>query len=297
MSLPKAVEELSFQAILDRKKAKLRQLAPTIANQLVDSDPAIALLEESTYTEGLLRNKQNQNLLAVMVQYASGSDLDNLGLLYNVTRKLIQEEDNSIIPPTPAIWENDENLRKRILEAPQGFSVAGPESAYIYYGKLADAKVKDISSRSPEPCNISIAVLSYDGDGTASEELVQKVANQLNDEEIRPLGDRVTVRSAEIINFEVKLKLEIENTPNIPMIIEEVKNNIQNYVNSQHKLVGVMAISGIYASCHAIEGVKRVILESPSADIETQDYQAPYCTNIEVSLYEGESGGSDEPTS
>ena len=176
----------------------------------------------------------NQNVLAITVQYATGS----VGKFYGIDRKLIQEEDNSTIPPSPAIWENDEDLRKRILEAPRGFSVAGPRASYIYFGKLADNKVKDISALSPSAGVVNISVLSYDRDGSASDELVQKVADMLNDEEIRPLGDKVNVLSAEIINFEVQLKLEVDSTPNIPMIIEKVKSNIRTYVNAQHKLVG-----------------------------------------------------------
>jgi phage-related baseplate assembly protein len=41
---------------------------------------------------------------------------------------------------------------------------------------------------------VVIAILSSDGDGTASAELMATVQAAVNDEDTRPLGDRVTVQ-------------------------------------------------------------------------------------------------------
>ncbi|MDR2008089.1 MAG: hypothetical protein LBQ34_03850 [Alphaproteobacteria bacterium] len=103
MSLPKTVEELSFETILNNKKAKLQEKLPETYNNLIPSDPAIALLEVSSYTEGMLRNRLNNTLLAVMLDYAADADLDNLGRLYGIERKLIHPADNTTTPPTPAV--------------------------------------------------------------------------------------------------------------------------------------------------------------------------------------------------
>ncbi len=81
---PQAVEELSFESILASKKAKLQELLPVLYKDLQDSDPAIALLEVSSYSEGFLRERINKALHACMLDLASGSDLDNLGLLYGI---------------------------------------------------------------------------------------------------------------------------------------------------------------------------------------------------------------------
>jgi phage-related baseplate assembly protein len=46
-----------------------------------------------------------------------------------------------------------------------------------------------------------VTVLSRDGDGTASQELLATVDTALNDEDVRPVGDRVTVQSAKISRY------------------------------------------------------------------------------------------------
>lgn len=291
MLQPKAVEEFSFLEIKNRKVSRLKELVPDISSQLVNSDPAVALLEVSSYSEGLLRNRVNNGILSVTVQFATGTDLDNLANFYGIERKLIKEEDTSTSPITEAIWESDEDLRNRTLEAPKGFSVAGPRSSYIYYGKLADNKVKDISATSPSAGKVDITVLSYEEDGTANSDLIKKVKDKLNEDDIRPLGDLVNVQSAEIIKFEVNVELEFNSSPNIPIIIETVKNNIQEFVTEHHKLGRTLGVSGIYAACHSVLGVERAILNSPTEDIKTNFNEAPYCTNITVALYDKSKNG------
>lgn len=46
--------------------------------------------------------------------------------------------------------ENDESYIKRILLAPEGFSVAGPELAYIYFALSAHNAIKDVSIDIPD---------------------------------------------------------------------------------------------------------------------------------------------------
>jgi phage-related baseplate assembly protein len=54
---------------------------------------------------------------------------------------------------------------------------------------------------------VVIAILSSDGDGTPSAELIATVQAAVNDEDTRPLGDRVTVQGAEIIEYAIDATL------------------------------------------------------------------------------------------
>lgn len=67
-------------------------------------------------------------------------------------------------------------------------SVAGPSAAYEYFARSASGKVADVKASSPAPAEVVIAVLSTEGDGTASPELLADVAEAVNDEEARPRG-------------------------------------------------------------------------------------------------------------
>jgi hypothetical protein len=86
-------------------------------------------------------------------------------------------------------------------------SVAGPSAAYEYFARSASGKVAAVRATSPSPAEVVIAILSSDGDGTPSAELIATVQAAVNDEDTRPLGDRVTVQGAEIIEYAIDATL------------------------------------------------------------------------------------------
>ncbi|MBN0545356.1 baseplate J/gp47 family protein, partial [Pseudomonas aeruginosa] len=99
--------------------------------------------------------------------------------------------------PTEAVMESDADYRQRIPAAFEGMSVAGPVGAYEYHALSSDGRVADASAFSPSPAEVVVTILARDGDGTAPEDLLQVVGEALNDEAVRPVADRVSVRSAE----------------------------------------------------------------------------------------------------
>ena len=136
-----------------------------------------------------------------MLAYARGSNLDHLGALMGVARlQLDPGVPAEGIPPT---MESDEDLRRRIQLAPEGFSVAGPEGAYIFHALSADGDVLDASATSPTPGSVVVSIMSRTGNGAASSELVAAVQAVLASDNVRPLTDFVTVQSAEIVDFAV----------------------------------------------------------------------------------------------
>jgi phage-related baseplate assembly protein len=64
-------------------------------------------------------------------------------------------------------------------------SVAGPSAAYEYFARSASGKVAAVRATSPAR-RVVIAILSSDGDGTASAELIATVQAAVNDEDARP---------------------------------------------------------------------------------------------------------------
>lgn len=279
---PKTVEEVDFQEILTRNQKLLESIAPDVYRNLTTIDPANKLMGISAYIEGLVRNKVNNALLAVMVDFAKDEDLENLGSFYGLTRKILVPANNSTVPPEDPVYETDKEFRTRIKEAPFGFSVAGPSASYEFYGKQADVNVKDISAISPSPCVVSVAVLSYQGNGAADDTLVETVNKALNSENVRPVADLVEVQAAEIIEYTIDVKISLqENIPEYAINLNEIIFNLQNYADSEHRCGGIVVQSGIYAASH-IKGVEQVIIESPTEDIICTPAQAPYCTSIKA---------------
>ena len=246
------------------------------------------LLEENCYRELLLRQRVNEAARAVMLAYSTDSDLDNLAVNFNVERLTIQEEDDSVTPPIEAVMESDPDLRTRTQQAFEGLSVAGPTAAYEFWGRSADGRVADISAESPLPACVTITVLSREGDGTASPDLLAIVDKALNAEDVRPVADRVTVQSAEIVPYQIDATLYIYPGPEAEPVRQASEQQLQAYIAAQNRLGRDIRLSAIYAALH-VEGVQRVELAQPVADIVLSDYQASHCTESTITV-----GGYDE---
>ncbi|MDA6772958.1 baseplate assembly protein [Escherichia coli] len=291
---PVVVEQLDFETLFAQRKAAFIAMYPEdeqeeIARTLeLESEPITMLLEENCYRELLLRQRVNEAARAVMLAYSTDSDLDNLAVNFNVERLTIQEEDDSVTPPIEAVMESDPDLRTRTQQAFEGLSVAGPTAAYEFWGRSADGRVADISAVSPTPACVTISVLSREGDGTASDDLLSVVAAALNDEEVRPVADRVTVQSAEIVPYQIDATLYIYPGPEAEPVRQASEQQLQAYIAAQNRLGRDIRLSAIYAALH-VEGVQRVELAQPVADIVLSDYQASHCTEYTITV-----GGYDE---
>ena len=291
---PVVVEPLDFETLFAQRKAAFIAMYPEdeqeeIARTLeLESEPITMLLEENCYRELLLRQRVNEAARAVMLAYSTDSDLDNLAVNFNVERLTIQEEDDSVTPPVEAVMESDPDLRTRTQQAFEGLSVAGPTAAYEFWGRSADGRVADISAVSPTPACVTISVLSREGDGTASDDLLSVVDAALNDEEVRPVADRVTVQSAEIVPYQIDATLYIYPGPEAEPVRQASEQQLQAYIAAQNRLGRDIRLSAIYAALH-VEGVQRVELAQPVADIVLSDYQASHCTEYTITV-----GGYDE---
>ncbi len=90
---PLVVESLDFESLFALRKEEFITLYPADQQDAVrltlsfESDPIVKLLQESAYRELLLRQRVNEGAQAVMVAYAIGSDLDQLGANNGISRK------------------------------------------------------------------------------------------------------------------------------------------------------------------------------------------------------------------
>jgi phage-related baseplate assembly protein len=291
---PEIVEELDFETLLAERKATLISLYPedkqdAIARTLeLESEPIVKLLQENAYREVILRQRVNEAARAVMLAYANGNDLDVMAANNNTARLVLSPADDTTIPPTPAVMESDSDLRLRAQRAFEGMSVAGPVGAYEYHGLSADGRVADIAVESPSPACVTVTVLSREGNGTAGDDLIAIVTRALNDEDVRPVADRVTVQAAEIVPYQIDATLYFFPGPEAAPIKAAAEKQIQRYISAQHRLGRDIRLSAIYGALH-VEGVQRVELASPLADIVLAKHQASYCT-----AYVLKDGGSDE---
>lgn len=291
---PDVVEVLDYETLLAERKATLISLYPveqqaTIARTLaLESEPIVKLLQENAYREVILRQRINEAAQANMVAYANDSDLDQLGANNGVTRLTLTPADDSTIPPTPAIMESNDDFRLRVASAFEGLSVAGPTGAYEYHAKSADGRVADASAISPSPACVTVTVLSREGNGEAPADLLAVVDTALNDEDVRPVADRVTVQSASIVNYAIEAVLYLYPGPEAEPVRAAAEKKLAAFVSAQARLGRDIRKSALYAALH-VEGVQRVELAQPAADVVLDKTQAAYCTGYSITV-----GGSDE---
>jgi phage-related baseplate assembly protein len=284
---PEVVEQLDYEQILAAMLDDLRARDDQFT-ALVESDPAYKILEVAAYRETLLRARINDASRAVMLAYARGSDLENLAAFFGVERQLVDPGKSEAIPPVSPTYEDDNRLRKRVQLSLEGHSTAGPIGSYVFHSLAASARVKDVDVASPTPGEVIVTVLSDDEQGVPSSELRSAVETTLNAEDVRPLTDHLTVQPAEILTYQIEASLVLYTGPDAAVVQAAARQSVTDYVRRHHLLGNDITLSGLYAALHK-EGVQRVNLISPVADIVVEPHQAAWCSGITIT-----DGGRDE---
>jgi phage-related baseplate assembly protein len=195
--------------------------------------------------------------------------------------------------------EGLEAYRERIRMLPESFSVAGPDGAYEFWARTANAGIIDAKVWMPDldidsfagflstwgitdaanfyvalfnyfresgtgPGNVNIAVLMRDGE-FPSGEVKEQVLETLSDRRVRPLTDFVHVKDPEPVEYNISVRYWI-HTGDAAMaqsIIDGVDSAIQQFVAWQKKKLG-RDINPSFLHQLIMEcGVKRVIIEEP----------------------------------
>ena len=286
---PQIVEQIDYEQILAERKTYAISLWPAeeqagIAARLeMEAEPLTKLLEENAYRETIWRQRVNEAATANMIAFAKGSDLENLAANYNVKRLVIQAANSQASPPVPQLMETDDSLRERTQMAWEGLSTAGPRNSYIFHARAADGRVADATAESPSPAVVVVTVQGMSVDGTAENDLLAVVKTYLSDDNRRPVADRLTVQAAQILRYQVKAKLYLLTSgPETEPALSAAEQRLRAYVHQRRRLGMEVSESAIHAALH-VEGVRKVELEGWT-DIVATLYQAPYCTDIQLSV-------------
>ncbi|MCC4600182.1 baseplate assembly protein [Xanthomonas melonis] len=278
LKAPDLIEALDFETIFAEALAQFRRLMPEFS-ALTEADPVYKLLQLFAARELLLRQRANDKAQQTMLAFATGANLDHLGALFGVARLVLDPGQPDVgIPPA---HESDVDFRRRIQLAPEGFSVAGPEGAYIYHALSAAADVMDASATSPAPGQVLVTVQSRKGDGTAPQELLDEVTAVLTDANVRPLTDEVAVQSAQIVLYAIRGRVYTYAGPDSAVVMREALRSLLAYLAEAHRIGRDVPESAIKAKLF-VDGVQRVELDSPAADVRISRTQAAYCISIDI---------------
>lgn len=287
---PDVVELLDFETILTARKVSLLALLPedmraaVAATLELESEPLTKLLQENSYRETGWRQRVNEASVAVMLPYAKRKDLDNLVAFFEVERLTIVPANPDANPPVEAVMEDDDALLERAQNAYEGLSIAGPTKAYEFHSRSADGRVADASCVSPEPCDILITALGAAADGSVPEEALAAIRAKLSDEDLRPVGDRVTVQAAKVVLYEIDADLIVpDSSPERSLLLPAAMDNAKAYAKARRRLGQSIYRAKIDAAL-GVEGVDNVEIVSPPANIARNKEEAAICKRITLRL-------------
>ncbi len=232
---PAIIAEPDFEAILADTKAMMIASYPAEQREAVsaalelESEPLNVIAQTMSFREMLLRQRVNEGARACMLSHGSGTNLDNLAGNMNTKRLVITPATDT----TDAVMESDTSLRLRAQRAYDGLSVAGPSGAYEYFARSASGLVRDARAISPSPACVTVSILSTEGDGTATEALLNTVRAVLNAEDTRPVADRLTVQSASIVTWRLNAKLYFYPGPESEPILAAAESSFRKWLAEQ----------------------------------------------------------------
>lgn len=263
---PTIIEALDFELILQDLIDDLRSRDASYT-AILESDPVIKLLEVCAARELILRQRINDALLATLLRYSNGPDLDNLAAFYGV-----------VLQPN----EPDGELRDRTIERIKGSSTAGGAAWYRYQALTADPRVKDAAVSSPAPGEVLISILSTEPDGLASPGLIEAVESVVLADDVRVVTDAVTVVPATIATVNVTASIWL--LPEAPStVVDTLPDVLEAAFTSEGGLGFDITTSWLISKLHA-PGVQRVDLLSPAATIVCGPSTAPALGTVTVTL-------------
>lgn len=196
---------------------------------------------------------------------------------------------NTTITTGGADAESDPDFADRIRLAPNSFSVAGPEKAYVYHAKSVSPAIIDVKVDSPTPGEVDVYVLLTDGT-LPTEDTLEQIEAHLSDEDIRPLTDYVVVKAPTASNYEIELHYWInqEDSSKAAQIQADVEAAVEQYRLWQQTKIGRDITPGKLLQLVFAAGASRVDNSKlkPAAWKKLEAMQVAQCTKVSV-VYEG----------
>lgn len=160
--------------------------------------------------------------------------------------------------------ESDASLAERIYIASSAYSVAGPADAYVYWTKTASSNIIDVSVTSPAPCEVDVRFI-LEGGELPGEALIDKVNAILQDDNIRPLTDLVTVSAPTVVSYDIALTYYInESDKSAAGNIQKLVNTaVETYKTWQSSAIGRDINPSYLIGKIMAAGAKRVTVTSP----------------------------------
>lgn len=179
--------------------------------------------------------------------------------------------------------EDDERYRARIALAPELFSW-GSDNRYKRMAMDACAELVDVQVFSPTPDGAVVVVLLGQG-GVISQEAVSIVAATLDEKRNRMLGDRVTVRAATQIDFNLIVEIDVLSSSVPNTVLAMVRQRLQAWSSAKAaQLGGDLVPAQPKTALGGITGLYDIRVIEPSEKRVLAVHEWPHLVNLDVRL-------------
>ncbi|QKC90001.1 baseplate J protein [Mesorhizobium sp. NZP2234] len=257
LPVPAIIATLSYEEIRLATINKLVDIDPSYS-ALLESDPAIKVIEASSYQDIVLRARVNDAARANLLFFAAGSDLDHLAAFYDVLR---------------LVGETDSALRSRTVLAIQGRSTGGTEERYKFIARTADVRVKDVAVYQVDGGpKLRVALLSLVNGGVPDAPMLAAVLAAVTATDVRAINDVIEVVPA--TQAPQNIVLNVWLLPNAPLaIIDSMETLIRSAWFDESGIGFDLNPSWLAARVH-LPGVSKVEVVTPAAPVVVSDNQA-----------------------
>lgn len=173
--------------------------------------------------------------------------------------------ENTTISDGGADIATDEEFYDLLRSSMDAYSCAGAKGGYEYHAKKVSTKIQDVIAMQPSPGCVDIYVLMDDGT-LASTEIKNAVLRACNADEVRPLTDKVSVKDASQVEYNIDITYYITaGTDRDTAEIEAaVKEAVDRYVTWQNGKLGRDINPDKLRDYLYEAGVKRIDLRAPT---------------------------------
>ena len=160
--------------------------------------------------------------------------------------------------------ESDAAFYNRMRESEESHTTAGPRNSFKYHAKSVSSLISDASAESPSEGVVDVRIMLYNGE-LPGEELIKKVQDYLNADDVRPMTDTVTVSAPDTVPFDIEATYYIssEKASSTQEIQAAVEAGTDSYVLWQTQKMGRDVNPSYFNAVLMESGIKRVVITSP----------------------------------
>lgn len=258
---PQVIEEITYAAIVARKKATFQALwnAVRTANPdmppydvlMLKTDAAMIVIEADATDEMLLRARINDSAKANILPWSTGNDL-----------AILAQFGHGV---APIDGETEDQLKERVILKEQGSSSAGPKEWYQFHARSVSADVREVEVLRPGTGpELQLAILSFSNGGVAPDALLDAIRAKVTADNVRGDNDIVTVVRA--VRAVIDIEADIWLRPSADYaVFEALEPNLRAAWDKEGK-IGADLLKGWISARLTPAGVYKAALRAPLAE-------------------------------